>query len=71
VACELLGVSMSGFDAWASRAPSDRDLSDAWLVEKIKTVHAENRGVYGSRRVSVELRLGAKASSSRASACGA
>jgi transposase InsO family protein len=58
VACELLGVSTSGFYAWAGRAPSDRALSDAWLVEKIKTVHAENRGVYGSRRVTAELRLG-------------
>jgi len=58
VACELLGVSTSGFYAWASRAPSDRDLSDDWLVEKIKTVHRENRGVYGSRRVTAELRLG-------------
>jgi putative transposase len=58
VACELLGVSTSGFYSWASRAPSDRALSDAWLVEKIKTVHAENRGVYGSRRVQAELRLG-------------
>jgi putative transposase len=58
VACELLGVSTSGFYDWAGRAPSDRELSDAWLVEKIKTVHAENRGVYGSRRVTAELRLG-------------
>jgi transposase InsO family protein len=58
VACELLGVSTSGFYAWASRAPSDRALSDAWLVEKIKTIHVENRGVYGSRRVQAELRLG-------------
>lgn len=40
------------------RAPSDRELSDAWLIEKIKTLHAENRGVYGSRRVTAELRLG-------------
>ncbi len=58
VACELLGVSTSGFYAWASRAPSDRELSDAWLIERIKAVHAENRGVYGSRRVTAELRLG-------------
>jgi putative transposase len=58
VACELLGVSTSGFYAWASRAPSDRALSDAWLIERIKTVHGENRGVYGSRRVAAELRLG-------------
>jgi putative transposase len=58
VACELLGVSTSGFYAWASRAPSDRALSDAWLIQKIKTVHREKRGVYGSRRVTAELRLG-------------
>lgn len=58
VACELLGVSTSGFYAWAGRAPSDRALSDAWLVEKIKAIHAANRGVYGSRRVTAELRMG-------------
>ena len=58
VACELLGVSTSGVYAWAGRAPSNRELSDAWLIEKITAVHGENRGVYGSRRVSAELRLG-------------
>lgn len=58
MACELLGVSTSGFYAWASRAPSDRALSDAWLTEKIKAIHAANRGVYGSRRITAELRLG-------------
>ena len=49
VACELLGVSTSGFYAWASRVPSDRDLSDAWLIERIERVHRENREVYVSR----------------------
>ena len=58
VACELLGVSTSGCYAWASRAPSDRELSDAWLIERIKQIHADNREVYGSRRVTAELRLG-------------
>ena len=58
MACERLGVSTSGFYAWASRALSDRDLSDAWPIERIETVQRENRGVYGSRRVSAELRLG-------------
>ena len=38
VACDLLGVSRSGYYDWASRAPSDRELSDAWLIEKIKTL---------------------------------
>src|ERR671931_156470 len=57
-ACELLGVSRSGYYDWATRPPSDRALSDAWLIERIRQIHAENRQVYGSRRVAAELRLG-------------
>ena len=53
-----MGVSASGFYAWASRAPSDRELSDAWLIERIKQIHADHREVYGSRRVTADLRLG-------------
>jgi hypothetical protein len=53
----VLGVSRSGFYDWWRRAPSDRALSDAWLVERIKAIHAANRGVYGARRVHAELRL--------------
>jgi putative transposase len=56
--CELLGVSRSGFYGWERRVPSDRELSDAWLLEQIKEIHARARGVYGSRRVQAELRLG-------------
>ncbi len=55
--CELLGVSRSGYYDWARRAPSDRALTDAWLVDRIQTIHADNRGVYGARRVHAELRL--------------
>jgi putative transposase len=57
LAYELLGVSRSGFSDWATRAPSDRALSDAWLVEKITEIHAENRQVYGAPRIHAELRL--------------
>jgi putative transposase len=57
VCCELLGVSRSGFYDWLRRPPSDRALSDAWLVERIKHIHAANRGVYGARRVHAELRI--------------
>jgi len=56
--CEVLEVSRSGYHAWVSRAPSDRALSDAWLIERIKDIHERARGVYGSRRVQAELRLG-------------
>jgi transposase InsO family protein len=58
VACELLGVSRSGYHAWATRAPSDRDLSDAWLIDRIEQIDVNNREVYGARCVQAELRLG-------------
>ncbi len=57
VACALLGVSRSGYYEWASRAPSDRALGDAWLLEQIREIHAANRRVYGAPRVHAELRL--------------
>ncbi len=58
VMCEVLGVSRSGYHGWERRAPSDRALTDAWLTWKIKEIHEQARGVYGSRRVQAELRLG-------------
>src|SRR4051794_19263907 len=58
VACGLLGVSRSAYYEWERGAPSDRALTDAWLLEQIKQIHAEHRGVYGWRRIHAELRLG-------------
>ncbi len=55
--CRVLGVSRAGFYAWERRAPSDRDLADAWLTEKIRGIHAESKGTYGARRVHADLRL--------------
>jgi putative transposase len=54
--CELLGVSESGYYAWLSRAPSDRELTDAWLTERIRQLHAASSGRYGSPRVHAMLR---------------
>jgi putative transposase len=54
--CRLLGVSRSGFHAWERRPPSGRALADAWLVERIATIHRESRGTYGARRVHAALR---------------
>jgi putative transposase len=54
--CRVLGVSRSGFHAWERRPPPDRDLNDAWLVERIREIHAESRQTYGARRVHAALR---------------
>jgi hypothetical protein len=43
--CRILGVSRSGFYAWSTRAPSDRQLHDAWLTEQIKEIREANRHV--------------------------
>jgi putative transposase len=34
--CRVLGVSRSGFHAWAARRPSARAVEDARLLEKIR-----------------------------------
>jgi putative transposase len=57
VCCRLLGVSRSGYYDWERRAPSDRALTDAWLIEKIREIWAHNRKVYGSPRIHADLRL--------------
>ena len=56
--CRVLGVSRSGFHAWQNRAPSARAREDKRLLERIREIHADNRGVYGSPRVHAELVLG-------------
>lgn len=57
VSCELLGVSRSGFYDWERRVPCQRELEDAWITEKIKEIHRDNRGVYGAPRIHAELRM--------------
>jgi putative transposase len=55
--CRVLGVSRSGFHAWASREPSARAREDERLLARIRAIHKENREVYGSPRVHAELVL--------------
>jgi putative transposase len=55
--CRALGVNRTSFHDWVRRAPSDRALSDAFLVEKVKQIHAASDRTYGARRIHAELRL--------------
>ena len=56
--CRVLGVSRSGFHAWAKREPSARALEDERLTERIREIHRANRRVYGAPRIHAELALG-------------
>jgi putative transposase len=57
LACQWLGVSRSGYYEWATRVPSQRALTDAWLTERIRAIHEAHRGVYGAPRIHADLRL--------------
>jgi putative transposase len=54
--CELFEVSRAAYYQRRREQPSARELSDAELLEQIRTVHAESDGTYGSPRVTAELR---------------
>ncbi len=54
--CRVLSVSRSGWYAWCNRVrPSAREVRDADLIEKIRKIHDDSRGTYGSPRVHAQL----------------
>lgn len=54
--CRVLGVSASGYRAWRRGGKPDRTrLSDAQAVALIKSIHAQVKAAYGSRRMHAEL----------------
>ena len=57
--CELYDVTRGGYYAWRNRSPSEREIEDARLVDKIREAHQASRETYGSPRVHAVLkRLG-------------
>ena len=54
--CRLLGVSRSGSDAWRRRPPSARARADRGLSQRIREIHEQSRGTYGTPRIRAELR---------------
>ena len=55
--CRLHGVTRSGFYAWCKRQPSQRQREDEELMVRVRQIHADSRGFYGSPRVVGQLRL--------------
>lgn len=54
--CRVLGVSRSGYYAWAAREPSARSKDEAQLRLKIRAIYKKHRGRYGAPRIHRELR---------------
>jgi putative transposase len=54
--CKVLGVSSSGYYAWACRAPSKRAMEDVVLTERIRAIHIASDENYGSPNIHAELR---------------
>ncbi len=55
ILCGALGVSVSGYYAWRSREPSQRQQTDTQLLEHIQTAYQAGRSVYGSPRIHAAL----------------
>jgi putative transposase len=51
----VLGVSRSGFYAWAQRGRSQRARQDSVLGDGIQRIHKYSRGTYGAPRIHAEL----------------
>jgi transposase InsO family protein len=54
--CKVLGVSRSGYYAWRKRKPGKRWNENELLLGRIQEIYEKNRRVYGSPRVTEELR---------------
>lgn len=54
-ACRVLEVSVSGYYAWLGRGPSEREMDDARLIDKIRDIFEAFDGVYGVRRIHRQL----------------
>ena len=53
--CKVLKVSRSGYYAWRSRTPSNRQRVNEDLLDHIREVHTKSRDLYGSPRITAEL----------------
>jgi putative transposase len=54
--CEVLKVSRSGYYAWSTRQPSRRKQANEELLERIWKIHCQSRRLYGSPRITAELK---------------
>ena len=54
--CRVLQVSRGGYNAWRDRPESKRAETDREVTRVIRRVHADSKGVYGSRNIRLDLK---------------
>jgi putative transposase len=54
--CKVLKISRSGYYSWESRQPSLRQRGNEELLRQIREVHTRSRRLYGSPRITAELK---------------
>lgn len=54
--CKVLEVSRSGYYAWRRRKPGKRWNENEQLLDRVKEIHQKSRRIYGSPRITAELR---------------
>ena len=55
VMCRVVEVSVSGYYAWRTRKPSQRQQEDEELLTHIRAIHEESRRLYGRPRIHAAL----------------
>lgn len=54
--CHVLGITRSAYYAWRKHPKSKRDKQNERLLMQIRQVHKDSRNIYGSPRITAELR---------------
>lgn len=54
--CAVFGVTAAGFYSWIKRPESARAVRNRALAEQVRAVHHEVNGIYGSLKITSELR---------------
>lgn len=55
--CKIFLVSKSGYYDWLEREPSQREVRNQILIEKINQIYYKHKGRYGSPRIAKELEM--------------
>jgi len=54
--CKVLKISRSGYYSWLKNKPSKREVENQEILDQIRQIHHESRKIYGSPRITAELR---------------